>query len=117
MIPPALLTLLEPWQFMGLALSFLPATLLSLLLAFDLGALLSWPRLQAAWFGRFWAYVGPMVRLNAEKNVVPLVQGRVTHGVVPSTTANNDSTPPSLPPVSGIVLEIGPGSGMWTSRT
>lgn len=117
MLPPALITLLEPWQFMGLALSFLPATILSLLRDFDLGTLLSWPRLQAAWFGRFWAHVGPMVRLNADKNVVPLVQGRVTHGVVPSTAANDDSNPPPLPPVSGTVLEIGPGSGMWTSRT
>ncbi len=116
MIPPALITLLEPWQFLGLALTFLPATLLSLLLAFDFGTLLSWPRLQDAWFGRFWAYVGPMIRLNAEQKVVPLLQGRVTHGVVPSTTDNNDNNPPPLPPVSGTVLEIGPGSGMWTSR-
>ena len=112
MLPPALVALLEPWQFMAMSLSFLPSTILSLLLALDLGTLLSWPRLQAAWFGRFWAVIGPMVRENAEKKVVPLLQGHVTCGVVPSTPSTSK---PPVPPVSGTVLEVGPGSGMWTS--
>jgi SAM-dependent methyltransferase len=99
---------------MALSLTHLPPTLLSLLFPPDLGTLLSWSRLQEAWFGRFWAVVGPQVRTFAEAKVVPLLQGRVTHGIVPTSDgAEGDETP--HPAVSGTVLEIGPGSGMWTS--
>ncbi|KAG7289777.1 hypothetical protein NEMBOFW57_006153 [Staphylotrichum longicolle] len=124
MPPPALAALLEPWQFLALALSYLPSTLLTHLLALDFSTLLSWPRLQAAWFGRFWAHVGPMIRTNAEAKVVPLLQGSVTHGVIPPSASPSPSPPDKSashphphphPPVSGTVLEIGPGTGMWTS--
>ncbi|KAL2133007.1 hypothetical protein VTI74DRAFT_980 [Chaetomium olivicolor] len=111
MLPPALSSLVEPFSFMCISLSYLPSTLLSLLAALDFRTLLSWPRLQAAWFGRFWARMGPEVRLNAEKNVVPLLQGHVRNGrILPQ-----DSTDAAGPAVSGTVIEVGPGSGMWTS--
>ncbi|KAK4040300.1 S-adenosyl-L-methionine-dependent methyltransferase [Parachaetomium inaequale] len=118
-LPDSLASLLHPWQFMALSLSFLPPTLLSALLALDLRTLLSPSRLRAAWFGRFWARVGPDVRLHAEANVIPLLQGHVTHGIIPpasqTTTTTTNSQERPHPPVSGTVLEIGPGSGMWTS--
>ncbi|KAK3296731.1 S-adenosyl-L-methionine-dependent methyltransferase [Chaetomium fimeti] len=139
MLPPILASLLHPFHFMALALSHLPSTILAALLTRDLSTLLSPSRLRAAWFGRFWAQVGPLVRANAETKVIPLLQGRVTYGVVPSSpspsptdtdtdTARGDTPqqsqsqshpqdqqPHPHPPVSGTVLEIGPGSGMWTS--
>ncbi|AEO63609.1 uncharacterized protein THITE_2109111 [Thermothielavioides terrestris NRRL 8126] len=116
---PALDSLLHPWIFMGISLSYLPRTLLDLLLARDLRTLLSWPRLRAAWFGRFWARVGPDVRANAEARVVPLLQGRVSHGCIlppppADSSASSTSTGPH-PPVGGTIIEVGPGSGMWTS--
>ncbi|KAK4237768.1 S-adenosyl-L-methionine-dependent methyltransferase [Achaetomium macrosporum] len=110
-LPLPLVAVLEPWQFMGLALSFLPSTILSCLLTLDLRTLLSWPRLRAAWFGRFWAVAGPTVRTNAEKNVIPLLQGHVSHGHISSSDTNDTKKPA----VAGTVIEVGPGSGMWTS--
>ncbi|KAK4121335.1 S-adenosyl-L-methionine-dependent methyltransferase [Parathielavia appendiculata] len=116
LLPLPLAALLEPFHFMGSAASYLPSTVMSLILARDFGTLLSWPRLQAAWFGRFWARVGPDVRANAEKNVIPLVQGRVQAGHIhPPPSDNETGTRTAHPPVSGTVLEVGPGSGMWTS--
>jgi SAM-dependent methyltransferase len=117
LLPAPLASLLEPLQFLALALSFLPATILSALLALDTTTLLSPSRLRAAWFGRFWTRIGPEVRTAAEKKVVPLLQGQVTHGLIPTTTTTlpSSSESPPHPPVSGTVLEIGPGSGMWTS--
>ena len=49
------------------------------------------------------------MRSNAEANVVPLLEGRVTNGRVVSKKEAH------APGVGGMVLEIGPGSGMWVS--
>ncbi|KAK0635928.1 S-adenosyl-L-methionine-dependent methyltransferase [Bombardia bombarda] len=108
--PPAplseiLLSLIFPWRFILISLSFLPATIRSL----PLSSLLSWPALQSAWFSRFWAVAGPQVREGAEPRVVPLLEGRVSNGRVVERGAAH------VPGVGGTVLEIGPGSGMWVS--
>lgn len=102
------LFLIDPWKFMLLSLSYLPSTLLSLLLPPDLPTLLSPSRLQSAWFGRFWAAVGPSVRETGEARVVPLLEGRVTSGRVLSPGSGG-------PGLRGVVLEVGPGTGMWAS--
>lgn len=107
LLPQPLASLLFPWEFMAISLAHLPATVLSAILSLDLRTLLSPGRLRAAWFGRFWARVGPVVRDNASGNVVPLLQGRTRHG------AHGDE--PHHPPLGGVVLEVGPGSGMWVS--
>ncbi|KAH6627173.1 hypothetical protein B0J18DRAFT_162192 [Chaetomium sp. MPI-SDFR-AT-0129] len=74
-LPEWALSLLHPWQFMLISLSFLPATLRSE----SLSTILFHPsRLRSAWFGRFWAFVAPNVRAHAEPHVVPLLQGRVS---------------------------------------
>jgi SAM-dependent methyltransferase len=106
-ITTPLIFLTYPWQFMFLSLSFLPGTILSLLTTFNLTPLISWRQFQPLWFGRFWAHAGPLVRQGAEENVVPLLAGHISHGqLLPA---------PAHPPLSGTVLEIGPGSGMWVS--
>lgn len=113
-LPEWALSLLHPWQFMFISLSFLPATLR----AEPWSTILFHPsRLRAAWFGRFWAFVAPNVRTHAEPHVVPLLQGRVTAGVVPHGDGNGDDQQDRIyhPPVSGTVIEVGPGSGMWVS--
>ena len=118
---------------MTISLSYLPSTILS-------GApLTSWSTLQAAWFGRFWAWAGPQVRSSAEASVIPLLQGRVSAGrIIPPGPSSDESTSTAAarddhwqhdracrapspqsqrlhPGVAGTVLEIGPGSGMWVS--
>lgn len=113
MLPPALVSLADPFLFMGLALSFLPSTILSALLDRDFATLLSPSRLRSAWFGRFWGHAGPMVRQNAEAKVVPLLQGRVAGGAIVPDASSTASY--YHPPLSGTVLEVGPGSGMWVS--
>ncbi|KAK3351980.1 S-adenosyl-L-methionine-dependent methyltransferase [Neurospora tetraspora] len=108
-----LLALLDPWIFMSLSASYLPTTILSLLRQRRFLALLGGPLLsnefQSAWFGHFWSWAGPQVRGNAEANVVPLLEGRVTKGQIVSKSEAH------VPGVGGVVLEIGPGSGMWVS--
>jgi len=51
---------------------------------------LSWSAFQHAWFSEFWRYYGPISRENASPKVAPLM--RSAHGVI---------------------LDVGPGSGMW----
>ncbi|KAK4138934.1 hypothetical protein BT67DRAFT_446931 [Trichocladium antarcticum] len=109
-LPPPYSSFVDPWKFMALAMSFLPATILAALFALDLATLLSLSRLRSAWFGRFWARVGPDVRANAEKNVTPLLRGHVARGAILPP-----DSPAAYPPLSGTILELGPGSGMWTS--
>ncbi|EGO60217.1 hypothetical protein NEUTE1DRAFT_143681 [Neurospora tetrasperma FGSC 2508] len=108
-----ILALIDPWIFLSLSASYLPTTILSLLRQRRFLALLGGPLLssefQSVWFGHFWSRAGPQVRSNAEANVVPLLEGRVSKGqVVPKSEAH-------APGVGGVVLEIGPGSGMWVS--
>jgi SAM-dependent methyltransferase len=98
-------SLAHPWLFMAYSLYYLPGTVLRLIRQGDFATLLSWPRLQSAWFSAFWAWAGPRVRQNAEPRVIPLLDGRVQGG--------RQVQSPAHPPVSGIVVEVGPGSGMW----
>lgn len=102
----------HPWIFMGISLSFLPSTLLRLVRDGRIADLTSWHRLRAAWFADFWATVGPRVRERCEPLVVPLLRGRVRAGAV---LPDDDDDSEAAPPLSGTVLEIGPGTGMWVS--
>ncbi|KAJ4396431.1 hypothetical protein N0V93_000650 [Gnomoniopsis smithogilvyi] len=110
------LFLIDPWLFMLLSLSYLPRTIFNLILTFNFPVLLSPTRLQAAWFGRFWAHAGPGVRETGEVRVIPLLEGRVRDGRVlsspppPPSSGSNDGNG-----VCGVVLEVGPGTGLWAS--
>lgn len=116
MAPPAspreiFLFLLDPWLFMFQALTYLPNTMLSLLLSLQLTVLLAPARLQAAWFARFWAHAGPGVRETSEPRVLPLLEGRVRNGRVSSPHDNDDDDDG----LRGVVLEVGPATGLWAS--
>ncbi|KAF4978541.1 hypothetical protein FZEAL_5074 [Fusarium zealandicum] len=95
-----------PWILMSFSTWHLLTTVANLTAAGDLGTLLSWEALKDAWFGSFWAFQGPRSKSQAEPWVVPLLEGRVKGGRAYETA--------SSPPIQGIVLEIGAGSGMWT---
>ncbi|KAH6891417.1 S-adenosyl-L-methionine-dependent methyltransferase [Thelonectria olida] len=95
----------HPWLFMLLSARFLPGTVLQLIKRGDWRTLVSPAALNEAWFGNFWAFVGPQVKTAGEPRVVPLLEGRVHDGQV--------TAEPVGPPISGVVLEIGAGTGMW----
>ncbi|KAF9133997.1 hypothetical protein BGX30_012088 [Mortierella sp. GBA39] len=98
-------TLMEPWFFMWLSLSHVPATIQALVAAKDYGTLFSPSRFREALFGTLWATAGPMSKAMHEERVVALLEGRVRGGCIQGEVVRT--------PIHGTVLEIGAGSGMW----
>ncbi|KAI1140254.1 S-adenosyl-L-methionine-dependent methyltransferase [Hypoxylon sp. FL0543] len=102
----AILGLLNPWLFLQLSASCLPKTILKLIRERKLGVLLSPKKLKDAWFSEFWGIVGPNIRSGTgEAIIVPLLEGRATRGEV--------TDEPVGPGLSGTVIEVGAGSGLW----
>lgn len=102
-------TLSFPLKFMFLSSTFLPGTLLTSPLS-DLYPL---SRLKSAWFSRFWSHVGPLVRESASPSVIPLLSGRIRQGRLLLADTSADHHHNHHPPISGLTLELGPGSGQW----
>lgn len=75
-----LLGLLHPWVFMGLSASWIPHTIKTLFQNRNFDILFSPTRFQDAWFGNFWGWAGPNVKLSAEAKVIPLLEGRTKGG-------------------------------------
>ncbi|KAF9573050.1 hypothetical protein EC968_009100 [Mortierella alpina] len=98
-------TLIEPWFFMWLSISHVPATIRALVAAKDYGTLFSPSGFREALFGNLWATVGPDLKARNEENVVALMEGRVKGGCIQDQVVST--------PIYGTVLEIGAGSGMW----
>lgn len=90
---------------MSISLRHAPQTVKELLSEGRLRELFSLSGFCDALFGNFWATVGPNVKKSAEVRVVPLLEGRVRDGKVHEDVVSQ--------PVSGVVLEIGAGTGMW----
>ncbi|KAF3344446.1 hypothetical protein VD0002_g9721 [Verticillium dahliae] len=107
--------LIDPWLFMSCSLYYLPPTILALLRARDVSTLFSWPRLQAAWFGRFWAWAGPGVREGGQVRVGSLLEGRVRGGQIVDGDSDEDRAAAAALRVRGVVIEVGAGSGMWVN--
>ncbi|KAK8083375.1 S-adenosyl-L-methionine-dependent methyltransferase [Apiospora saccharicola] len=100
-----LLSFLNPWQFMFMAASWFPGTVVRLVRDGKFGVLLSPSKLKDAWFSNFWDWFAPNLRLNAGVRVIPLLEGRATGGRVVEE--------PVGPGIGGTVIEIGAGSGNW----
>lgn len=100
-----LLALLFPWYFMLISLSYLPGTIQRLYKQSGFQALFPWHRLQDAWFSSFWAWAGPRIRDGNRPRITALLEGRVI-----GAKAGSDVI---IEPVSGVVLDIGPGLGYW----
>ncbi|CAK7209443.1 hypothetical protein SBRCBS47491_000445 [Sporothrix bragantina] len=101
-----------PWLMLASSAYYLPPTIFGLIRTRNWSTLFSWSKFQSVWFSRFWAYMGPEVRTSAEAIVVPLLKGRVSHGRMLEDGEKFETAPL---PVSGTVIEVGPGSGMWVS--
>jgi SAM-dependent methyltransferase len=106
-ISEAFWSLLRPWQFMFISLLYLPGTIWGLLIAREIRSVLLWHRLQHAWFSTFWAWAGPRIRESNGPRITALLDGRVTKGAIVDEFVTL--------PVSGIVLDIGPGAGYWVN--
>jgi hypothetical protein len=78
--------LVDPWIFMGMSGSWIPQTVMDLVRQRQFGVLISPSRFQDAWFGNFWGYAGPNVKLNAEQRVIPLLDGRTQGGRIVDET-------------------------------
>ncbi|KIL96518.1 hypothetical protein FAVG1_01262 [Fusarium avenaceum] len=98
-------SLIGPYLFMSIAMRFLPGTLFETISNRDFRTLFSLSRFKDAWFGNFWAFIGPQVKSSAESRVIPLLEGRVKNGHVGDDVVGE--------PINGVVLEIGAGTGMW----
>lgn len=99
------LQLLVPWIVLVFNIVHIPLTALRLIKARESGKLLSVSKFKAEWFSNFWSTIGPSVKSSYEADVTALLEGRILQGKVHDTIVSN--------PVSGVVLEIGPGPGTW----
>lgn len=97
--------LIDPWLFMSISARHIPRTIFNLLRAGRISTLLSPWAFRDVLFGDFWATVGPHVKMKGEERVIPLLEGRVKDGMVQEDV--------HCAPVSGRVIEVGAGSGMW----
>ena len=66
---------------------------------------MSWDTIQSAWFSKFWAWAGPRIREGNGPRITALLEGRVTGAEVVDEVVGE--------PISGVVLDIGPGLGYW----
>lgn len=82
--------LLTPLLDMAFSASYIPITIFRLLTTSP-SKLLSWSSFQKAWFSNFWSWFGSMMRTKAATVVAPLIRSHA----------------------SGVILDIGPGSGEW----
>jgi SAM-dependent methyltransferase len=98
-------SLVGPWQYLFVTLQFLLSTFGRLLQAREFRTIVSWNRLQRAWFGAFWAVAGPRIRDRNGPRITALLNGRVTQARIVDI--------PVTPSINGIVLDIGPGMGCW----
>ncbi|KAF9924091.1 hypothetical protein FBU30_005904 [Linnemannia zychae] len=105
MIIRILENLLEPWFYMCVSLLHIPITVKSLVVARDYRTLFSPSLFREALFGELWATAGPQLKARNEEQVTALLEGRIKGGRILDKSAH--------PPIHGIVLEVGAGSGMW----
>ncbi|KAI4756968.1 S-adenosyl-L-methionine-dependent methyltransferase [Aureobasidium sp. EXF-3400] len=90
-LPPQI-NLLAPLLLLSYSASYIPITIFRLLTSSP-SKLLSWSSFQHAWFGYFWSWFSNLPRPQLIAILSPLVRSHA----------------------SGIVLDIGPGSGQWVS--
>ncbi|KAK4944057.1 hypothetical protein LTR28_008315, partial [Elasticomyces elasticus] len=89
-MPPTPLNLLRPLYLLSISAFFLIPTMFDLIRSLQFSKFFSWSAFQDEWFARFWSYFGPLARQNADAAVKPLMKQ-----------------------ASGIVVDVGPGSGQW----
>jgi SAM-dependent methyltransferase len=98
-------SLLVPWQFMLIACTYLPSATIHLYRTSGITSLISWQAFQSVWFSKFWSWAGPRIREGNGPRITALLEGRVTGAQVVDQVVGE--------PISGVVLDIGPGLGYW----
>lgn len=98
------LSLLFPWQFLGIAISYLPSALRRLLQTNSLQDL-TYKHVKDTWFSEFWNRTGANIRQGNGTRITALLEGRISRASVVDK--------PVVAPAGGVVLDIGPGSGFW----
>jgi SAM-dependent methyltransferase len=94
-----------PWFILSASAAAFFVTVAKLLAAGSLRTFTSRSAFDDAWFGTLWTFIGPRSKRAGMPLVVPLLEGRLSRGVV------HDK--PVAQPLHGIVIEVGAGSGMW----
>jgi SAM-dependent methyltransferase len=94
-----------PWLYMSNSARLIPATITSAVRSGDWARLYSIDAFRDALFGRFWAANGSKVKSMVEPIVIPLLEGRVSDGLVLEDVVHE--------PVRGRVIEVGAGTGTW----
>ncbi|OAA71010.1 Methyltransferase type 11 [Akanthomyces lecanii RCEF 1005] len=97
--------MIGPWMFIGMAVAHFPQAFTSIVSSGQYSKLFFPSEFLAVAFGKFWATVGPNIKEDFKPRVVPVLEGRVRDGKVVEE--------PVYEPVSGVIMEIGAGSGMW----
>ncbi|EGX95597.1 Methyltransferase type 11 [Cordyceps militaris CM01] len=97
--------MIGPWIFIGMAVAHFPQAISSLVSSGQYAKLLSPSEILAVAFGLFWGTVGPTIKEDFKPRVVPVLQGRVRDGKIVDEVVSE--------PVSGVIMEVGAGSGMW----
>lgn len=101
-----IMPLVGPWIFIGMAVSHIPQAFITIVSSGEYSKLFSPSAFLAVMFGKFWATVGPEIKEDFKPRVVPVLEGRVRDGKVVDEQVYE--------PISGVIMEIGAGSGMWT---
>ncbi|RDW79864.1 hypothetical protein BP6252_04502 [Coleophoma cylindrospora] len=83
--------IIDPIMFLALVGCYGIKTFFSLLIHFQFGTLFSVSKFKYVWFARFWAVYGPQLAQGPGRDRVKLL----------------------IPEVTGVVLDIGPGTGEW----
>ncbi|KAM3475953.1 hypothetical protein MY8738_007184 [Beauveria namnaoensis] len=100
------MAMIGPWIFIGMAVAHFPQAFMSIVSSGQYSKLLSPSEFLAVAFGQFWGTVGPEIKEDFKPRVVPVLEGRVRDGKIVQE--------PVSEPISGVVMEVGAGSGMWS---
>lgn len=97
--------LVMPWLFMGYAALHIPRAIYDTVRNGQWSNFSSPYNFSDAIFATFWTTIGPQIKQDCLPTTLPLLQGRMKNGRVVDD--------PAYPPIHGIVMEVGAGSGMW----
>ncbi len=97
--------MIGPWIFIGMAVAHFPPAFASIVSSGQYSKLFSPSEFLAVSFGKFWGTVGPNIKEDFKPRVIPVLDGRARDGKIVAE--------PVYEPLSGVIMEVGAGSGMW----
>lgn len=94
-----------PWVMMGLAALHAPKAIYDSIRDRQWSNFGGLYNFSDAIFATLWTTIGPIIKNVARKPTQSLLEGRIHKGKIVDQ--------PAYPPIHGVVMEIGAGSGMW----